>query len=82
MWRWATCGRPSAGGPGNGTGPLTASVQLMFEDIPVPNNFDIEKSESYSYLSGELAAGEHVIAFRTYDQNDNAGMGKLVVRIP
>jgi WD40 repeat protein len=41
-----------------------------------------EKSESFSYVSGELSPGEHVIAFRVYDQNDNAGMGKLVVRIP
>jgi hypothetical protein len=40
------------------------------------------KSESFSFLSGELASGEHVIAFRVYDQNDNAGMGKLVVRVP
>jgi hypothetical protein len=40
------------------------------------------KSDSFSYLSGDLAPGEHVIAFRVYDQNDNAGMGKLVVRIP
>ena len=40
------------------------------------------KSESFSYLSGELTSGEHVFAFRVYDQNDNAGMGKLVVRIP
>jgi hypothetical protein len=40
------------------------------------------KSESFSYLSGELTSGEHVVAFRVYDQNDNAGMGKLVVRIP
>jgi hypothetical protein len=40
------------------------------------------KSESFSYLSGDLAPGDHVIAFRVYDQNDNAGMGKLVVRIP
>jgi hypothetical protein len=40
------------------------------------------KSESFSYLSGDLTPGEHVIAFRVYDQNDNAGMGKLVVRIP
>jgi hypothetical protein len=40
------------------------------------------KSESFSYFSGELTSGEHVIAFRVYDQNDNAGMGKLVVRIP
>ncbi|HYR88373.1 MAG TPA: hypothetical protein VE422_30115 [Terriglobia bacterium] len=40
------------------------------------------KSESFSYVSGDLPSGEHVIAFRIYDQNDNAGMGKLVVRIP
>jgi hypothetical protein len=40
------------------------------------------KEESFSYLTGELTSGEHVIAFRVYDQNDNAGMGKLVVRIP
>src|SRR5215831_11337171 len=40
------------------------------------------KSESFSFLSGELTPGEHIIAFRVYDQNDNAGMGKLVVRIP
>jgi hypothetical protein len=40
------------------------------------------KSESFSYLSGDLSPGEHVVAFRVYDQNDNAGMGKLVVRIP
>ena len=40
------------------------------------------KSESFGYVSGDLASGEHVIAFRVYDQNDNAGMGKLVVRIP
>lgn len=40
------------------------------------------KAESFNYLSGDLTPGEHVIAFRVYDQNDNAGMGKLVVRIP
>jgi hypothetical protein len=40
------------------------------------------KSESFSYLSTDLTPGEHVIAFRVYDQNDNAGMGKLVVRVP
>jgi hypothetical protein len=40
------------------------------------------KSDSFSYVSGDLAPGEHVIAFRVYDQNDNAGMSKLVVRIP
>jgi hypothetical protein len=40
------------------------------------------KSETYAYQSDILASGEHVIAFRTYDQNDNVGIGKLVVRIP
>jgi hypothetical protein len=40
------------------------------------------KSETYSYQSDVLSPGEHVIAFRIYDQNDNAGIGKLVVRIP
>ena len=40
------------------------------------------KSEAFSYVTGDLSSGEHVIAFRVYDQNDNAGMGKLVVRIP
>jgi hypothetical protein len=40
------------------------------------------KSESFSFLSGELTSGDHVIAFRVYDQNDNAGMAKSVVRIP
>ena len=40
------------------------------------------KSETYTYQSDILAAGEHVIAFRTYDQNDNVGIGKLVVRVP
>jgi len=40
------------------------------------------KSETYTYQSDILPTGEHVIAFRTYDQNDNVGIGKLVVRIP
>jgi hypothetical protein len=40
------------------------------------------KSESFTYASGDLTPGEHVIAFRVYDQNDNAGMSKLVIRIP
>jgi len=40
------------------------------------------KSESFVFVSPDLAAGEHVIAFRIYDQNDNVGMGKLVVKIP
>jgi hypothetical protein len=41
-----------------------------------------EKSESFSYVSSELSPGEHVIAFRVYDQNDNAGMSKVIARIP
>jgi len=40
------------------------------------------RAETYTYQSDVLAQGEHVIAFRTYDQNDNVGIGKLVVRIP
>jgi len=40
------------------------------------------KNETYTYQSDTLAPGEHVIAFRTYDQSDNVGIGKLVVRIP
>jgi hypothetical protein len=40
------------------------------------------KEESFTWLSGELPGGEPVIAFRIYDQNDNAGLAKLVVRIP
>jgi len=40
------------------------------------------KSESFSYVSSQLTTGEHVIAFRIYDQNDNVGMQKLIVRIP
>jgi sugar lactone lactonase YvrE len=40
------------------------------------------KSETYTFQSDILTSGEHVVAFRTYDQNDNVGIGKLVVRIP
>ena len=40
------------------------------------------KVEAYVYQSDILSSGEHVIAFRIYDQNDNVGIGKLVVRIP
>jgi hypothetical protein len=40
------------------------------------------KSESFAYVSSQLTPGEHVIAFRVYDQNDNVGMQKLIVRIP
>jgi hypothetical protein len=40
------------------------------------------RAEAYTYQTDVLASGEHVVAFRTYDQNDNVGIGKLVVRIP
>jgi hypothetical protein len=40
------------------------------------------KSESFTWQSDVLPQGEHVIAFRIYDQNDNVGLGRLVVRIP
>jgi len=40
------------------------------------------RNEAFSWQSEALSQGEHVIAFRIYDQNDNVGLGKLVVRIP
>jgi hypothetical protein len=40
------------------------------------------RTETFTYLTDELPSGEHVIAFRIYDQNDNVGMGRIVVRIP
>ena len=40
------------------------------------------RNESFAWQSETLSPGEHVIAFRIYDQNDNVGLGKLVVRIP
>jgi hypothetical protein len=39
-------------------------------------------SEVFEFVSPQLEQGEHVIAFRIYDQNENVGMGKTVVRIP
>lgn len=53
-----------------------------FRPVFPKDGINDSKEESFSYLSSELPSGEHVIAFRVYDQNDNAGMGKLVVRIP
>lgn len=40
------------------------------------------KSEVFEFQSIELEAGEHIVAFRIYDQNGNVGMGKTIVRIP
>ena len=39
-------------------------------------------SEVFDFSSIELTAGEHTIAFRVYDQNENVGIGKTIVRIP
>jgi sugar lactone lactonase YvrE len=40
------------------------------------------KNESFTWQSEVLPRGEHVIACRVYDQNENVGLAKLVVRIP
>lgn len=40
------------------------------------------RSESFTWQSEILPRGEHVIACRVYDQNENVGLAKLVVRIP
>lgn len=40
------------------------------------------KSESYVWQSEPLQSGEHVIACRVFDQNENVGLAKLIVRIP
>lgn len=39
-------------------------------------------SEAFVFDAGPLAPGEHVISFRIYDQNENVGIGKTIVRIP
>ena len=39
-------------------------------------------SEVFEFSSIELTPGEHTVAFRIYDQNENVGMGKTIVRIP
>jgi len=39
-------------------------------------------SEQFELSSVKLEPGEHVITFRIYDQNDNAGLGKTVVTMP
>jgi len=40
------------------------------------------KRESFLWQSDMLSPGEHVITCRVYDQNDNVGLSKLVVRVP
>jgi hypothetical protein len=40
------------------------------------------RSEAFVWQSEVLGRGEHVIACRIYDQNDNVGLAKLIVRIP
>jgi hypothetical protein len=39
-------------------------------------------SEQFRVRSGPLTGGEHVVSFRIYDQNENVGIGKAIVRIP
>jgi hypothetical protein len=39
------------------------------------------KRESFLWQSDMLSPGEHVITCRVYDQNDNVGLSKLVVRV-
>ncbi|SRR5579871_780381 len=36
--------------------------------------------EDYSFLTGELSAGEHVIAVRVFDKCENGGVEKVVVK--
>jgi hypothetical protein len=40
------------------------------------------KRESFLWQSDMLSPGEHVITCRVYDQNDNVGLSKLIVRVP
>ena len=39
------------------------------------------KRESFLWQSDMLSPGEHVITCRVYDQNDNVGLSKLIVRV-
>ena len=39
------------------------------------------QSEVFEFYSAPLGPGEHVIAFRIYDQNENVGIGQSLVRI-
>ena len=39
------------------------------------------RRESFTWQSDMLTPGEHVITCRVYDQNDNVGLSKLIVRI-
>ena len=39
------------------------------------------RRESFAWQSDMLPPGEHVITCRVYDQNDNVGLSKLVVRV-
>ena len=49
--------------------------------FPVDGIVDSE-SETFEFSSVELEPGEHVVAFRIYDQNENVGIGKTIVQIP
>ena len=49
--------------------------------FPVDGIVDSD-SETFEFSSIELESGEHVVAFRIYDQNENVGIGKTIVEIP
>ena len=49
--------------------------------FPVDGIID-SQSEIFEFSSLELDSGEHVVAFRIYDQNENVGIGKAIVQIP
>ncbi len=49
--------------------------------FPVDGIVD-SQSEVFEFSSLELDSGEHVVAFRIYDQNENVGIGKTIVQIP
>ena len=49
--------------------------------FPVDGIVD-SQSEIFEFSSLELESGEHVVAFRIYDQNENVGIGKAIVQIP
>lgn len=39
-------------------------------------------AEEFRFFSGVLSSGEHVVSVRIYDQNENVGIGKTIVRLP
>jgi hypothetical protein len=81
-----------AGRPRIGIGATDATSTLFEAQISVdagewrplfPDDGILDsKAETFTFLPGDLAPGEHAIAFRIYDQTDNVGSGKITVNIP